>query len=395
MIKDILNKLEELNGELEILYSRIYEDEEYLEFSLKSLDYKDISLKLSEEEGNILKFLLIYRIVDSSESELTNRLSKTIILDNENLISLIYKMKKDRVDLEKSIEDILKFRKDDLIKDIIEAVRNNIEPMDTYSLININIEELYSVLVEDYTVESFKLGRYKIFSSLAEGLIEDDSEGENYSVEEIALMKATTFSLALRNKESLYNITKDIIREMTKYINEKLDLDSKRLLEGIRNCKNGFSYNLIKSYDSNTLVLEEEADLYEKLDLALFIITFLYQTNEVEEEDKIEELEEVEEIEEVGEMEENIENFDDKLIEKEMERFSKIIPSAKQMTERYYNLRKEIIDNQFEEILELLNKVYLERSIEVEFLLIEEVEEYLLSREYSLEVKGDKTIISW
>lgn len=415
MINDILNKIESVNGELELLYSRHYEnDYGYIEFSLKTIDYSDVVLRVKEEELNILKFLLIYRIVSSSDENLFEKISKLLILENDNIVSLLYKLKKNQIDLDKSIEDILKFRRNDLVKNLLDSLNNTVEPIDTYSLVNINIEELDSLFKEEFYIEKFKKARYKVFSYMAEELIESRENG--LTKEERALVKSTILSLALRKKENLYYITKEIIREMTSDIKDKIELNSDRILEVVKEHKSYRGYELINNYDSGTLILEENSDFYKKVDILLFIIPFLYcevkeeedeieylELNENEEEYEEEHQEEYKENEEEQEEESEEEHQDDgnqineEIIVNELRKFRGIIPSAKQMTERYYNRRKDIIDEQFESILELFNNVDLERAIEVNFIPIEEVRDYLIEEGYSLEEdrEGNKTRVSW
>lgn len=411
MINDILNKIESVNGELELLYSRHYEnDYGYIEFSLKTIDYSDVVLRVKEEELNILKFLLIYRIVSSSDENLFEKISKLLILENDNIVSLLYKLKKNQIDLDKSIEDILKFRRNDLVKNLLDSLNNTVEPIDTYSLVNINIEELDSLFKEEFYIEKFKKARYKVFSYMAEELIESRENG--LTKEERDLVKSTILSLALRKKENLYYITKEIIREMTSDIKDKIELNSDRILEVVKEHKSYRGYELINNYDSGTLILEENSDFYKKVDILLFIIPFLY-CEVKEEEDEIEYLElnengeeyeeEYKENEEEQEEESEEKHQDDgnqineEIIVNELRKFRGIIPSAKQMTERYYNRRKDIIDEQFESILKLFNNVDLERAIDVNFIPIEEVRDYLIEEGYSLEEdrEGNKTRISW
>lgn len=397
MINDILNKIESENGELELLYSRHYEgDYGYVEFSLKTIDHSDVVLRVKEEEVNILKFLLIYRIVSNSDENLFEKMSKLLVLEKDNIISLLYELKKNQIDLDKSIEDILKFRKNDLVSNLLNSLNNVIEPIDTYSLINITVEELDSLFKEEFYIEKFKKARYKVFSYMAEELIESKEDG--LTQEERALVKSTILSLALRKKENLYYITKEIIREMTSDIKDKIELNSDRILEVVKEHKSYKGYELINNYDSGTLIVEENSDFYRKVDILLFIIPFLYY--EVKEEEDIEYLELNENEEEHVEQEEHQEDgnqINEEIIVNELRKFRGIIPSAKQMTERYYNRRKDIIDEQFKRILELLNNVDLERAIEVEFIPIEEVRDYLIEEGYLLEehIAENKTTISW
>lgn len=421
MIRDIIRKIEENNGELKLLYSRPYEnDYGYVEFSLKDIEYKDVILRIEEGELDILKFLLIYRIIKNADVELKNKLSNLIILDRENILSLVYKLKKSRVDLDKSIEDIVKYRMDDLVKNIIEDVNRSLEPIDAYSLIDINLLELDNLLLEEYELETFKKARYKIFTIIANKLIETTSNEDKLIIEESSLIKATILSLALKGKENLYYITKEIIREMTSYINEKIELNSEEILQIVKTHKELKSYERINNYDTNSLILDEDSEFYENLDICLFMIPFLYCEVTLEENKELITLEEGEEIitleesenlieeeefsnkeemEEIKVMENeknsNEEISNEEIIIKEVEKFSKIIPSAKQMTNRYYNRRKEIIDSQFKVILDLFSKIDLERAIEVNFTLIEEVRNHLLTEGYELEENNRNTIIKW
>lgn len=392
MINDILNRIESENGELELLYSRHDESSYgYVDFSLKTIDHSDVVLRVKEEEMNILKFLLIYRIVSNSDENLFEKMSKLLVLENDNIVNLLYILKKNQIDLDKSIEDILKYRRHDLVSNLLNSLNNVIEQIDTYSLINITVEELDSLCKEEFYIEKFKKARYKVFSYMAEELIESREDG--LTKEERALVKSTILSLALRKKENLYYITKEIIREMTSDIKDKIELNSERILEGVKEHKSYRGYELISNYDSDTLILEENSDFYRKVDILLFIIPFLYcEVKEEEEEIEYLELNENEE-----EHQEDGNQINEEIIVNELRKFRKIIPSAKQMTERYYNRRKDIIDEQFKRILELFNNVDLERAIEVDFILIEEVRDYLIEEGYLLEEhrEENKTTISW
>lgn len=392
MINDVLNRIESENGELELLYSRHDESSYgYVDFSLKTIDHSDVVLRVKEEEMNILKFLLIYRIVSNSDENLFEKMSKLLVLENDNIVNLLYILKKNQIDLDKSIEDILKYRRHDLVSNLLNSLNNVIEQIDTYSLINITVEELDSLCKEEFYIEKFKKARYKVFSYMAEELIESREDG--LTKEERALVKSTILSLALRKKENLYYITKEIIREMTSDIKDKIELNSERILEGVKEHKSYRGYELISNYDSDTLILEENSDFYRKVDILLFIIPFLYcEVKEEEEEIEYLELNENEE-----EHQEDGNQINEEIIVNELRKFRKIIPSAKQMTERYYNRRKDIIDEQFKRILELFNNVDLERAIEVDFIPIEEVRDYLIEEGYLLEEhrEENKTTISW
>ncbi|WP_055069729.1 hypothetical protein [Clostridium massiliamazoniense] len=392
MINDILNRIESENGELELLYSRHDESSYgYVDFSLKTIDHSDVVLRVKEEEMNILKFLLIYRIVSNSDENLFEKMSKLLVLENDNIVNLLYILKKNQIDLDKSIEDILKYRRHDLVSNLLNSLNNVIEQIDTYSLINITVEELDSLCKEEFYIEKFKKARYKVFSYMAEELIESREDG--LTKEERALVKSTILSLALRKKENLYYITKEIIREMTSDIKDKIELNSERILEGVKEHKSYRGYELISNYDSDTLILEENSDFYRKVDILLFIIPFLYcEVKEEEEEIEYLELNENEE-----EHQEDGNQINEEIIVNELRKFRKIIPSAKQMTERYYNRRKDIIDEQFKRILELFNNVDLERAIKVDFIPIEEVRDYLIEEGYLLEEhrEENKTTISW
>lgn len=410
MIKDIINKLENENGELELLYSRPYEnDYGYVEFSLKTNDYTDIMLRIENKEIELLKFLLMYKIINNYDVELAERMSNLIIFESENIVDLVFKLKKNRVDLNKSIEDIITFRTEDLVDNLAASLNVLVKPIDTYSLINITVGELDNILSEDFNVELFKKGRYKIFLYLANDLIESKEDKGYLMPEERAIIKSTILSLALRKKENIYYITKEIIREMTGYIKDKIELNSEKILEVVKEHKCYTGYEIISGYDSNTLIVEENKNFYEKIDILLFIIPFLYCEIESNE-DEIEYLEletdEDEDSEEEFDLIEDIERENDELeitevnediIIKEVEKFKKIIPSAKEMAERYYKRRKEIIDSQFKYILELFNKADLIRSVELDFTLIDEVRDYLLNQGYGLEENHDenKTVIMW
>lgn len=411
MINDILNRIESENGELELLYSRHDESSYgYVDFSLKTIDHSDIVLRVKEEEMNILKFLLIYRIVSNSDENLFEKMSKLLVLENDNIVNLLYTLKKNQIDLDKSVEDILKFRRHDLVSNLLNSLNNVIEQVDTYSLINITVEELDSLCKEEFYIEKFKKARYKVFSYMAEELIESKEDG--LTKEERALVKSTILSLALRKKENLYYITKEIIREMTSDIKDKIELNSERILEVVKEHKSYRGYELISNYDSDTLILEENSDFYRKVDILLFIIPFLYcEVKEEEEEIEYLELNENEEEHQEEHVEEHVEEehveqeehqedgnqINEEIIVNELRKFRGIIPSAKQMTERYYNRRKDIIDEQFKGILELFNNVDLERAIEVNFIPIEEVRDYLIEEGYILEEhrEENKTTISW
>lgn len=410
MIKDIINKLENENGELELLYSRPYEnDYGYVEFSLKTNEYIDIMLRIENKEIELLKFLLIYKIINNYDVELAERMSNLIIFDSENIVGLIFKLKKHRVDLNKSIEDIIKFRTEDLVDNLAASLNVLVKPIDTYSLINITVGELDNLLLDDFNIELFKKGRYKIFLYLANDLIESKEDKGYLIPEERAIIKSTILSLALRRKENIYYITKEIIREMTGYIKDKIELNSEKILEVVKEHKSYTGYEIISNYDSNTLIVEENREFYEKIDTLLFIIPFLYcEVDESEEEIEYLELEinENVDIEEENDLIEDIKiesdepeitEINEDAIIKEVEKFKKIIPSAKEMVERYYNRRKQIIDSQFKYILELFNNADLIRSVELDFTLIDEVRDYLLNQGYGLEENHDerKTVIMW
>lgn len=410
MIKDIINKLENENGELELLYSRPYEnDYRYVEFSLKTNEYIDIMLRIENKEIELLKFLLIYKIINNYDVELAERMSNLIIFDSENIVDLIFKLKKHRVDLNKSIEDIIKFRTEDLVDNLAASLNVLVKPIDTYSLINITVGELDNLLLDDFNIELFKKGRYKIFLYLANDLIESKEDKGYLIPEERAIIKSTILSLALRRKENIYYITKEIIREMTGYIKDKIELNSEKILEVVKEHKSYTGYEIISNYDSNTLIVEENREFYEKIDTLLFIIPFLYcEVDESEEEIEYLELEinENVDIEEENDLIEDIKiesdepeitEINEDAIIKEVEKFKKIIPSAKEMVERYYNRRKQIIDSQFKYILELFNNADLIRSVELDFTLIDEVRDYLLNQGYGLEENHDerKTVIMW